>query len=109
MIVTELARFLDIYGLIAIFAVMLLKEIGIPVPVPSDLIMLAAASQAAAGKYAVGLAFGVSCWQWSAARGSSISWRAGWAGHSLIASVATLASRKIGSSARRVLCAKAAR
>jgi membrane protein DedA with SNARE-associated domain len=59
MIVTELARFLDSYGLIAIFAVMLLKEIGIPVPVPSDLIMLAAASQAAAGKYTVGLAFGV--------------------------------------------------
>ncbi len=54
-----LAHFLDAYGLIAIFAVMLLKEIGIPVPIPSDLIMLAAASQAAAGKYTVGLAFGV--------------------------------------------------
>jgi membrane protein DedA with SNARE-associated domain len=54
-----LSHLLDTYGLAAIFAVMLLKEIGIPVPIPSDLIMLAAASQAAAGKYTVWVAFGV--------------------------------------------------
>jgi membrane protein DedA with SNARE-associated domain len=56
---TGLTHFLDAYGLIAIFAVMLLKETGIPVPIPGDLIMLGAASQAAAGKFAVWQAFGV--------------------------------------------------
>jgi membrane protein DedA with SNARE-associated domain len=55
----SVARLLDVYGLLAIFAVMLIKEIGVPVPIPSDLIMLAAASQAASGKYAVWVAFGV--------------------------------------------------
>ena len=54
----SLARILDMYGLIAIFAVMLLKETGIPVPIPGDLIMLGAASQAATGKFAVWQAFG---------------------------------------------------
>ena len=54
-----LTQLLDVYGLIAIFVVMLLKETGIPVPIPGDLIMLAAASQAAMGKYAVWQAFGV--------------------------------------------------
>lgn len=55
----SLTQFLDAYGLIAIFAVMLLKEVGIPVPIPSDLIMLAAASQSATGKFSVWTAFGV--------------------------------------------------
>ena len=54
-----LTRMLDMYGLIAIFAVMLLKETGVPVPIPGDLIMLGAASQAATGKFAVWQAFGV--------------------------------------------------
>ena len=44
-------QFLDFYGLTAIFAVMLLKEIGIPVPIPSDLIMLGAAARAAQGRF----------------------------------------------------------
>lgn len=44
-------QFLDTYGLIAVFAIMLLKEIGIPVPIPSDLIMLGAAARAAQGRF----------------------------------------------------------
>lgn len=44
-------QFLDAYGLLAIFVIMLLKEIGIPVPIPADLIMLGAAASAAAGKF----------------------------------------------------------
>ncbi len=43
--------FLDTYGLAAVFAIMLLKEIGVPVPIPSDLIMLGAAARAAQGKF----------------------------------------------------------
>lgn len=39
------------YGLAAIFVVMLLKEIGIPIPIPGDLIMLITAAQAAAGSF----------------------------------------------------------
>jgi membrane protein DedA with SNARE-associated domain len=44
-------QFLDSYGLIAVFGIMLLKEIGIPVPIPSDLIMLGAAARAASGRF----------------------------------------------------------
>lgn len=39
-------------GLLALFAVMLLKEIGVPVPIPSDLIMITAGVQLAAGAFA---------------------------------------------------------
>jgi membrane protein DedA with SNARE-associated domain len=38
-------------GLIALFVVMLLKEVGIPVPIPSDLIMITAGVQLAAGAF----------------------------------------------------------
>src|SRR6266545_515610 len=38
-------------GLAALFVVMLLKEIGVPVPIPSDLIMITAGVQLAAGTF----------------------------------------------------------
>src|SRR5512138_626287 len=44
------AGLLEMYGLVAIFLVMLLKETGIPIPVPSDLIVLLAGAQAASGR-----------------------------------------------------------
>jgi membrane protein DedA with SNARE-associated domain len=44
-------QFINQYGILAIFVIMLLKEIGFPVPIPSDLIMLGAAASAAAGKF----------------------------------------------------------
>jgi membrane protein DedA with SNARE-associated domain len=46
-----LNEFLLRYGLLAILVVMLLKEVGVPVPVPSDLIMISAGVQAATGAY----------------------------------------------------------
>jgi len=46
-----LSSFLATYGLLAIFVVMLLKEAGIPIPVPSGLIMITAGVQAATGAY----------------------------------------------------------
>ncbi len=46
-------EFLAAYGLLAIFLVMLVKEFGVPVPVPSDLILITAGIQAAAGAYSV--------------------------------------------------------
>ena len=46
-------EFLLKYGLLAILIVMILKEIGIPVPVPSDLIMITAGVQAATGAYSL--------------------------------------------------------
>ena len=52
-----LSEFLETYGLIAIFAVMLLKEMGVPVPIPTDLIMLGVATQAAQNRMPLGLAF----------------------------------------------------
>jgi membrane-associated protein len=55
-----LSRFAADYGLIALFIVMLLKEAGVPVPVPSDVVMLVAGAQAAAGVYDIlGLAAAV--------------------------------------------------
>ncbi len=39
------------YGLPAIFLVMLLKETGLPIPIPADLIMLGAAARAATGQF----------------------------------------------------------
>lgn len=59
---TALSNFLATYGLLAIFVVMLLKEFGVPVPVPSDLIMITAGVQAATGSYGLlelALAIGV--------------------------------------------------
>jgi membrane protein DedA with SNARE-associated domain len=54
---TNLASFLNEfllrYGLLAILVVMVLKEVGIPVPVPSDLIMITAGVQAATGVYSL--------------------------------------------------------
>jgi membrane protein DedA with SNARE-associated domain len=50
---TRVGEFLAAYGLLAIVVVMLLKEFGVPVPVPSDLIMITAGVQAAAGSYSL--------------------------------------------------------
>ncbi len=50
-------QFLDSYGLAAVFAIMMLKEIGVPVPIPSDLIMLGAAARAAQGRFPLLLVF----------------------------------------------------
>lgn len=47
---TALGQFLDTYGLLAVFLIILLKEIGVPVPIPADLIILGAAARAAGGK-----------------------------------------------------------
>jgi membrane protein DedA with SNARE-associated domain len=46
-----LAGFATTYGVIAIFVIMLAKEIGLPIPVPSDLLMIGAGVQIAAGAY----------------------------------------------------------
>ncbi|MDO8688618.1 MAG: DedA family protein [Dehalococcoidia bacterium] len=50
-------KFITEYGLLAIFGIMLLKEIGLPVPIPSDVIMLAAAVQSASGQFVAWQAF----------------------------------------------------
>ena len=44
------SQFLDTYGLLAVFLIMLLKEIGVPVPVPADIIILGGAARAAQGR-----------------------------------------------------------
>lgn len=57
---TFFSDFLAAYGLFAILVVMLLKEIGVPVPIPSDLIMITAGVQAATGDYGLlALALGI--------------------------------------------------
>ncbi len=47
----DLTAFASTYGVLAIFAIMLVKEIGVPVPIPSDLLMIGAGIQIAAGAY----------------------------------------------------------
>lgn len=39
------------YGLPAVFVIMLLKEAGVPIPIPGDLIMLGAVARAVAGQF----------------------------------------------------------
>lgn len=50
-VTARLAGFLASYGLLALFVVMLLKEAGLPIPIPSDLVMITAGIQAAAGAF----------------------------------------------------------
>lgn len=53
----ELEPFLEAYGLAAIFGVMLLKSIGVPIPIPADVIMLVASARAASGRISLVGAF----------------------------------------------------
>jgi membrane protein DedA with SNARE-associated domain len=53
----NLELLLNTYGLAAIFAVMLVKGIGVPIPIPSDAIMLATAARVASGRMALSAAF----------------------------------------------------
>lgn len=50
--------FLIQYGLAAIFLLMLTKSIGVPIPIPADLIILTAAVRVAEGKLVLWQAFG---------------------------------------------------
>src|SRR5438445_348692 len=50
---TDIDQFLDAYGLAAVFGIMMLKELGLPIPIPSDVIMLGAAARAAQGKFSL--------------------------------------------------------
>lgn len=52
-----LEAFLDTYGLAAACLVMLIKAIGIPIPIPGDVVLLAMAARAAEGKVLVWVAF----------------------------------------------------
>src|ERR1051326_2367337 len=52
-----LAAFLDTYGVAAACLVMLIKAIGVPLPIPGDVILLATAARAAEGKVLLWLAF----------------------------------------------------
>jgi membrane protein DedA with SNARE-associated domain len=49
--------FLDSYGLLAIFSLLLVKAVGVPIPVPADVIMLTASARVAAGKMVLWQAF----------------------------------------------------
>lgn len=51
--------FLDIYGLLAIFGVMLAKSAGVPIPIPADALMLATSARVVAGRVALVEAFTV--------------------------------------------------
>lgn len=53
----DLNTFLDLYGLAAIFAIMLVKSAGLPIPIPSDALMLATSARVAVGKLALPSAF----------------------------------------------------
>jgi membrane protein DedA with SNARE-associated domain len=52
-----LEAFLDSYGLAAACALMLVKAIGIPIPIPGDVILLGVAARAADGKILLWIAF----------------------------------------------------
>ena len=54
----NIETFLDSYGLLAIFAIMLAKSSGVPIPIPADVVMLAASARVAAGGFPLPGAFG---------------------------------------------------
>lgn len=45
----DILSLLDTYGVLLLFAILLLKEIGLPIPIPGDLLMLLAGARAATG------------------------------------------------------------
>ena len=51
-------QFLDQYGLLAIFVLLLVKGLGVPIPIPGDFLMLLAGVQAATGMYPLWLVMG---------------------------------------------------
>jgi len=53
----QVNTFLDLYGLAAIFGIMLIKSAGVPIPVPADALMLATSARVATGKLILGQAF----------------------------------------------------
>jgi membrane protein DedA with SNARE-associated domain len=52
-----LDAFLNAYGVAAACVVMLIKAVGVPIPIPGDVILLAMAARAAEGKVVLWLAF----------------------------------------------------
>jgi membrane protein DedA with SNARE-associated domain len=52
-----LDAFLNTYGVAAACAVMLVKAVGVPIPIPGDVILLATAARAAEGKAVLWVAF----------------------------------------------------
>src|SRR5262245_14701386 len=52
-----LEAFLDTYGLAAACVLMLIKAIGVPIPIPGDVILLGVAARAAEGKVLLWVAF----------------------------------------------------
>lgn len=53
----DIETFLNSYGLIAVFAVMLVKAAGVPIPIPADVIMLATAARVTEGRMQLWQAF----------------------------------------------------
>lgn len=53
----DIDSFLDAYGLIAVFGVMLAKSIGVPIPIPADALMLATSARVASGRLSLPAAF----------------------------------------------------
>ena len=51
--------FLNVYGLPAIAAVLLIKSVGVPIPIPADVLMFLAAARVADGTFVLWQAFGV--------------------------------------------------
>lgn len=54
----DINAFLEVYGLAAVFGVTLLKAIGLPIPIPADVLMLAVSAQVVAGGLDLPTAFG---------------------------------------------------
>lgn len=55
----QLTVFLAHYGLLALFVITFVKAIGVPIPVPADLVVLAAATGSASGKLAFWQTFAI--------------------------------------------------
>src|SRR5437016_2716323 len=53
----QINTFLDLYGIAALFVLIFVKSLGVPIPIPADAIMLATAVRAAEGRLILWQAF----------------------------------------------------
>jgi membrane protein DedA with SNARE-associated domain len=55
----ELNQFVSEYGLLALTLLAFVKAVGIPIPIPQDVVVLAAATGSASGRFPLPEAFGL--------------------------------------------------
>ena len=100
-----LNTFISLYGLPVVFIILLIKSSGLPIPVPADVIMVAA-TQAAFGQLPLAAAFGTIVLALLVGACCNLHWHSDWDKSPPNAMGASCASRPSGLLCRRRRCAQ---